>query len=205
MANDISATKQLVNAIMGDGGIRQKLLKRGFDTQKLSAGLTLCKTAEDRWDDRQNAMSAQEKQTALVAKLADEARKAYADFRETARTEFKDEASLTALSLSSEVPDDLQVFLTEARGAYTSALKAEHQGKLSKVGYGPAELQAEIDALKALSDAVGAQARLAGDAQQSTKDRNSAVQPVRAYRSNLLKIARRVFRKEPAQLRKLDF
>ena len=37
MANDISATKQLVNAIMGDGGIRQKLLKRGFDTQKLSA------------------------------------------------------------------------------------------------------------------------------------------------------------------------
>ena len=172
------------------------MVKRGFDTQKLTTGLTLCKTAEDRWDGRQNAMGAQ---------LADEARKAYADFRETARTEFTEDASLAALSLSKDVPDDMQVLLTEARGAYTTALKAVYQAKLVAVGYGPAELQAELDALKALSNADEAQARLAGDAQQATEDLNTAVQPVRAYRTNLLKIARRVFRKEPAQLRKLDF
>ena len=204
MANDISETQQIVDVIIQDGAVRQKMSKRGFDTEKLTTGSDLCEAAQQAWDGRQDAMSAQEKQTGVVTKLADDARKAYSDFREVARTEFKDEASLTALSISEEVPGDLQTFLTHARSAYTAAKKPEYQGKLKEVGYGPAELKNEIDALDALQEAAGLQTRLIGDAQQATDDRNKAVKPLREYRTNLLKIARRVFRRQPAQLRKLD-
>ena len=105
--------------------------------------------------------------TGAVSKLTDDALKAYSDLREVARTELKDETSLTALSESN------------ARSAYTAPRKAEYRGRLKKLGFGHAELKNEIDALDDLRTADGLQTRLIGAAQQATDDRNDAVRPLR--------------------------
>lgn len=76
---------------------------------------------------------------------------------------------------------------------------------LAKKGYAAATLDEKLAALEAVREADEAQARTTGDAKKATSERRQAVAPIQKFRSDLRRVARRVFRKEPAQLAKLDF
>lgn len=189
--------------VLTDAVVRAALGKKGFDTQKLSEGLALCDAADAKWNARQEAIAKQSNCTSLVNGLFDEARKSLSDLRETARVAFKEEAALKALGVTGDVPEDVQRFLTHARSTYTTAKKEEYNGALARHGYATEELDRQLAALEDLRKASDAQSQVMGDAQQATRARDDAVAPVREFRKNILKIARRAFRKEPEQARKL--
>ncbi len=89
--------------------------------------------------------------------------------------------------------------------AYTTAMTTPYSTELAKKGYDAAELDAQLDALETLRVADQEQSRLVGEAQKATRERDLAVALVRKFRSDIRRIARRVFRNEPEQARKLDF
>ena len=200
----INETRKLVGIITKDSGMTP-LRNKGFDEPTLAQTLGLCDVADQKFDRRQVAIAAQLAKTEEVTTLFGEAVKVYVDFRESARTVFTDEGSLKALKVTDAVPAGLPNFLTDARSAYTTGKTEPYTTALAKKGYGPATLDGHLAALKVLSDADEAQASLIGEAQKATAERRDAVAPVQKFQSDLRRVARRVFRKEPEQLAKLDF
>lgn len=205
IASDIGMVGQVIAQVFKDATVRAPLSRRGFDTQKLQGGLDLCDTAQKCWNNRQTAMADQLSCTKHVNTLFDAAVKSLSDFRETARATFVDEAPLKALGVTEAVPSDFSKFLTHARSAYAAAQKPEYGPLMTEHGYGTPELKAEVDALKALEEANSEQSRASADAKKATRLRDEAVEPVRTFRSKLMKIARRVFRNDPEQAAKLKF
>ena len=200
----INRTRKLVGILTKDPDMAP-LRDKGFDTQNLTATLGLCAIADKKFDNRQLAIAAQLGKTSKVGTLFGEAEKVYVDFRETARTVFPDEASLKALKVTDVVPNALPNFLTDARSAYTTAKTAPYTTELSKKGYAPATLDDHLTTLETLRLADEEQARLIGDAQKATTERRDAVAPVQKFQSDVMRVARRVFRKAPELLKKLDF
>ena len=194
----------LVGVLQKDADLAP-LRDKGFDAQNLTGVIALCDTADEKFDSRQQAMAAQLTQTNELNRLFDKAVKQYADFRETARTVLSDEGPLKALKVSDAVPDALENFLTDARSAYTTAKKKAYVTALGKKGYDAAALDEQLAALEALREADEEQARLTGDAKKATTERRQAVAPIQKFRSDVRRVARRVFRKQPEQLAKLDF
>ena len=204
-ATDVSQTRQLVEFIMGDTEVADPLKQKGFDTQRFTQVLDWCDGADEKFDERQEAIARQTEQTALVQQLFDTAVLAYVDFRETARTSFEDKAALQALNVTEPVPSDRQQFLRQARSAYTNGQRERYQSVLKVNGYPTATLGGELAALKTLRDAIKQQGKTEAAAKKATAARRKAVEPVRKFRQKVVRIARRVFRTQPEQLQKLDF
>ena len=208
LAERANETRQIVGVIMGDGAVRSKLAAKGFDTQRLNEAIASCDVFDTKWNERQNAMGVQTTKVEVFAKLFDEATKLQSDFREIVRGAENPpppSALLVACGITGEVPTDLQKFLTHAKSAYTSAKKAEYSVFMTKLGYTPAVLDAQLTALETLRKADEEHSKESGNAQLATDERDKAFEPVNAFRNSVMKIARRVFRTEPEQLSKLDF
>lgn len=200
----ISSTGKTIKIALNDADISKVLAKRGFKKEKLNAGLDLCATAQEKWDARQAAIARQAECTGAVNRLFGEAVKAYGDFREAARAELDEAASLKALSVSDVVPDDLDKFLTHARGAYNCAKEEPYVTALGDYGYDEEGLDDELKALEDLDKANQEQSQAMADAQKATRLRDDAAKPVRNFRNKLRRIARRAFRTDPEQARKLE-
>jgi hypothetical protein len=208
MANRANETRQIVGVIMDDGPVRSKLAPKGFDTQKLTGAILLCEEFDKKWNKRQNAMGIQADKAGVFTGLFDEATKSLSDFREIVRgaeNPAPPPALLVACGITGEVPTDLQKFLTHAKSAYTTAKKPEYSAFMTNLGYSEEVLDDQITALDDLRKADEEHSKESGNAQKATDERDKAFEPVNAFRNSVMKIARRVFRKEPEQLSKLDF
>ena len=204
IAAAISGTAKTIQIVLDDTAINKVMTKWSFKKEKLNTGLKLCEAAQNQWDARQTAIGRQTECTSQVNRLFNEAVKAYSDFRETARTELQDEASLQALSVTDAVPDELGKFLTHARGAYHCAKMEPYVSALGEYGYDEDGLDDQLKALDALDKADQEQSKAIADAQKATRLRDEAAAPVRDFGNKLRKIARRAFRNDPEQARKLD-
>ena len=102
------------------------------------------------------------------------------------------------------MPDDLAKFLTHARGAYNCAKMEPYVTTLGEYGYDEEGLDEQLAALDALEKAAQEQSKAIGDAQKATRLRDEAAAPVREFRNKLRTIARRAFRNDLEQVRKLD-
>lgn len=208
LAERAAETRQIVGVILNDVAVRSKLTPKGFDTQRLNDAIASCEAFDQKWNARQNAMGVQADKSKAFQELFDEAVKSLSDFRETVRgaeNPAPEAGLLVACGITGEVPVDLQKFLTTAKSAYTTAKKPEYAAFMTKVGYTAAVLDAEIVKLDNVRKADEEHSVESGNAQKATDDRDKAFTPVNAFRNSVLKIARRVFRKEPEQLSKLDF
>ena len=204
IAGVISGTAKTIQIVLDDTTINKVMTKWSFKKEKLNTGLKLCEAAQNQWDARQTAIGRQTECTSQVNRLFNEAVKAYSDFRETARTELQDEASLQTLSVTDAVPDELGKFLTHARGAYNCAKMEPYVSALGEYGYDEDGLDDQLKALDALDKADQEQSKAIADAQKATRLRDEAATPVRDFGNKLRKIARRAFRNDPEQARKLD-
>jgi hypothetical protein len=208
MANRANETRQIVGVIMDDTAVRSKLAPKGFDTQKLNGAISLCEEFDKKWNKRQNAMGIQADKAEVFTGLFDEATKSLSDFREIVRgaeNPAPPPALLVACGITGEVPTDLQKFLTHAKSAYTTAKKPEYSAFMTNLGYSEEVLDDQLTALEDLRKADEEHSKESGNAQKATDERDKAFVPVNAFRNSVMKIARRVFRKEPEQLSKLDF
>jgi hypothetical protein len=154
IADRIRAAYETITIAQTDPELAPLLAAQGYDTVKLSEGLKLQQVAQDAFVARQKAMSEQRQALAVLAGAAAQARQTYADFREGARSLFRDSATRTELGLTGAVPEDLQKFSTLALTGYKGALDSpDHLKVLTQYGYPQALLQ---DALKQLDQLAAA-------------------------------------------------
>ncbi len=198
LANDITAALTLMETARDGSELQEIISGLGYEPAALDEAITnLQEPAQAAFEARAAAMSkADTAQDRLAASLAEE-QGDYTDYRETARAIFTDKADKAALGLNGSMPRDLQKFLTEAKSAYSAGKKAPYTESLTRRGYSPARLDAELAGLKLLGDLSAGSKRAAGAAQKATADRDKAAKSLKAWVSEFRRIAKRALRGRP--------
>jgi hypothetical protein len=132
------------------------------------------------------------------------AREAYANFREIARASFPDPGDRIALGLTGDVPEDFQRFVTAAHTSYTNAGKPAFAAKMKKRNYPPDRLATLLQNLENFTHDKSKKDEAAGEAIDSTEERNDAYDALRAYLKELKGVARGALRGKPGLRAKLE-
>lgn len=204
ISNDISAALTLMETTRDDDDLQTVLAPMGYDVAALDEAIeNLHGPAQGAYEARAAAMGkADSAQDLLDAAVATE-RKDFTDYREIARAIFTDPADKVALGLNGTLVKDLQKFLTAAKASYSAGKKAPYTEKLTKRGYSPARIDAELAGIKLAGDLSAGAKRAAGAAEKATKDRNGAYSSLKSWVSEFRRIAKRALRGRADLLTKL--
>jgi hypothetical protein len=198
MADRIAAAQQMLALAQSDSELAALLAARGYDAGRLAAGMARQSAAQTAFTDRQSASAGQTQATAALTAAAAAARRAYNDFRATARVIFKEPAVSQALGLAGAAPDDLQKFITAARASYDVALTTPaYLTELARFGYGQASLEAARGLLDGLVIAETAQETAKAAAVQATRQRDEAVAALDAWLRQFRTVAKIATRGRP--------
>jgi hypothetical protein len=204
IANRIAAARQMLTLAQSDSELAALLAGRGYDAARLAEGLALQNAAQIAFTGRQRAVADQTAATAALAAADAAARRAYNDFRITARAIFPAPAASQALGLAGAASDDLQKFLTAARASYDVALHtAAYLTELARFGYPQATLQAARSLLDDLAAADAAQEGAKATAMQATRLRDEAVAALDAWLRRFRTVAKIATRGRPDLAQKL--
>jgi hypothetical protein len=204
LADLITAARQTIQTAQGDAEVSALLSPRGYDAAKLAEGLALQEAAQSGFSARQEAIAAQQRATAGLLSAQAEARQVLADFRETARGVFKDNAARAGLGLVGTVPIDLQEMITAARTSYNAALRnPEYLAQLSKYGFPQAKLESAKAMLDSLESADNAQEVAKARSVRATEERDAAAKALKAWISQFRAIAKVATRGRPDLLKKI--
>ena len=204
MANDISAALTMIETARDDGDIQALIGPKGYAVDDLNDALdNLQAPAQAAFNARQTAIGVATRATENLSKMEAEERKDFTDYRETARAVFTEKTDWTSLGLNGVAPKDLQQFLTAAKASYDAGKKAPYTAGLTKRGYSPAAIDAQLAGIKSVSDLVKTQGLAAGAAQKATATRDAAYANLKAWVSEFRKIVKRVLRERPDLAAKL--
>ena len=204
MANDISAALTMMEAARDDADIQTLLAPRNYAVADLDDAITTKHApAQAAYNARQTALGVAKRSIENLGKMEGEERKDFSDYREIARAVFTGAAERTALGLKGEVSKDLQKFLTAAKSSYTTGKSATYTAGLTKRGYSPAAIDAQLAGIKGVSDLSKTQVLAVGAAKKATETRDKAFKDLQAWTSEFRRIAKRVLRERPDLLGKL--
>jgi len=200
----IASAGKFLKTASTDAAISPILATHGYDDAEFAEGFQFLKAASDANEDCV-AGNADEKLTgeALTAAIL-EVRDDYAQFREIARACFTGDAERTGLSLKGDVPDDMDRFLTIAKGSYAAAGKDPYKTKLTKRGYPATRLTTLIAALEALETSDVEDTQAGGESIGDTAKRDQAYTALRAYMKELRGVSRGALRGKADLLAKLE-
>lgn len=205
MVNDISAALTMMETARDDADIQALLSPKGYAVADLDDALeNLQAPAQAAYNARQTALGVAKRSTENLTKMDAEERKDFADYRETARAVFTNKTDWTSLGLNGVAPKDLQKFLTAAQASYAAGKTAAYTAGLTKRGYSPAAIEAQLAGIKSVSDLSKTQAIAVGAAQKATDTRDKAAKALKAWVSEFRKIAKRALRQNPDLLAKLE-
>jgi hypothetical protein len=198
IADRIAAVRQMLTLAQSDQELAALLAGRGYDAARLAEGLALQDAAQAAFTGRQRAAAEQTAATAALVAADAAARRAYNDFRITARAVFPAPAASQALGLAGAASEDLQKFLTAARTSYDVALNtAAYLTELARFGYAQAALEAARGLLDALAAADAAQEAAKAAALQATRQRDAAVADLDAWLRRFRTVAKIAVRGRP--------
>ena len=198
MANDISAALTMMEAARDDADIQTFIGGIGYSPADIATAITdLQEPAQAAYNARQTAMGVAKRATENLGNMEKEERKDFSDYREIARAVYPASADQVALGLKGATPQDLQKFLTAAKSSYSAGKTAAFSAKLTKRGYSPAAIDAQLTGIKSVSDLSKNQLLALGAAQKATKTRDAAFDLLKAWVSEFRKIAKRVLRTRP--------
>ncbi len=204
MANDISAALTLMEAARDDAEIQTFIGGIGYAPADLATAITdFQEPAQAGYNARQTAMGVAKRSTENLGKMEAEERKDFSDYREIARAVYPTSAEQIALGLKGSTPQDLQKFLTAAKSSYAAGKTATYSAKLTKRGYSPAAIDAQLAGIKSVSDLSKTQLLAVGAAKKATDTRDKAFGLLKEWVSEFRKIAKRVLRTRPDLLGKL--
>ena len=204
MANRVTVHLETLTLARDDAEIAALLSPRGYAASKLEEGFGKQRAAQSSITARQQAIGAQKDATAKLATADDRARKAYADFRETARSVFQDDATRAALGLNGKISPDTQKFITATRASYDAALaNASQLAGLAPYGYAQTAIEAARATLDALIAANNAQDSAIAAATRATQQRDAAVSALDAWLRQFRGIAKVALRARPDLQKKL--
>jgi hypothetical protein len=198
IANRIAAACQMLTLAQSDSELATLLAGRGYDAARLAEGQALQSAAQAAFTGRQRAAADQTAATAALVAADAAARRAYNDFRVTARAIFPEPAASQALGLAGAASDDLHKFLTAARASYDVALNtAAYLTELARFGYPQTTLQAARGLLDDLAAADTSQETAKAAAMQATRQRDEAVAALAAWLRRFRTVAKIATRGRP--------
>jgi len=185
--------------------IKPYLTAYGYTDEKLNEGQDLLNQTLDLVSTKEQKYGGQFESTeSYDIKLA-ECRKTYARLRKIARVAFRNNnATLRALMISIQVKTTLSGFLHQARTFYSEAVtKPEITAKLAEYSVPIEELQAGLQLLLELESLDRVQTEGTAVAQDSTKERDKAIEALEAWIRDLVDIARVALAEKPQLLEAL--
>ncbi|MGC1375227.1 MAG: hypothetical protein WA821_03335 [Anaerolineales bacterium] len=203
IANLITEARLMIEKARDDAEIAATLAGRGYDAAALAQGLALQQAAHEAYAARQAAMSAQKKASTAAEQALAAAHSVYMDFRETARANFSDSDTRTALGLTGKTPGDMEKFITTARISYEAAQAEPYQSTLATYGFPAAAIASALAALDALAEASKAQDDAISSAVKTTTARDAAVNALEHWIKKFKSIASIALRAQPTQAKKL--
>jgi hypothetical protein len=204
IADRIAAAHQTLLLVQSDSELAALLAGRGYDAARLAEGQALQVAAQAAFTGRQRAAADQTAATAALVAADAAARRAYNDFRVTARVVFPEPAASQALGLAGAAADDRQKFITAARASYDVALNtAAYLAELARFGYAQAALETARGLLDALTAADAAQEAAKAAAMQATRQRDAAAAALDAWLRRFRTVAKIAARGRPGLALKL--
>ncbi|HEX8465889.1 MAG TPA: hypothetical protein VF627_14845, partial [Abditibacterium sp.] len=181
MGEYITEAGVLLATALTDANVAAKLAARSYDAAKIGAGVALQGAAQAAYNGRQSGLGDREgavdEQTTMFA----EERAEFEAFRTLARPIFTGAGARTAMNLSGTVPQDMAEFVAFARAGYTGAKAAEFQIELAPLGFGVAQLDAELAELQTFQAMMSGRQSAGGEAKAATGDRNTAFRNLKAW------------------------
>ena len=198
IANDLSGSLTMMETARDDTNIQTLLSPKGYAATEIDDAITnLQAPAQAAYNARQMAIGVAKRSTENLGKMENEERKDFADYRETARAVFTNKTDWTSIGLNGVAAKDLQKFLTDAKASYTAGKTAAYTAALTKRGYSPAAIDAQLAGIKSVSDLSKTQAIALGAAQKATATRDAAFKALKTWVSEFRKIAKRALRQHP--------
>ncbi len=187
--------------------IKEKIIKFGYDDDRLQEGKTLYTQASASYQEQQRRRG---EQIASSDKLTDKIRQErdrYIEYRELARRVFdsadKDGVRKT-LGLDGRARQTLSGLLKEARQLYEGALgDNEIMAKLSTFDISAEKFQAALEGVKELENLDREQESKKGAAQKATMERDSLYRRLHKWLGDFRAACRIALKDDPQQLEKM--
>jgi hypothetical protein len=204
IADAIVADRQALDTVRDDSQLAAMMAARGYDAAKLSEGVALQEAAQTAFSARQQAIGAQKGASDKRYETENRARETYREFRATARTIFKDDATLSALGLAAKIPFDTQKFAAAAAAGYRTALGTpDSLAELGKYGFGKPMIESGLAAIEEMIAADNAHEAAKAEAVRATKHRDATSAALKAWMSQFRGMAKIATRSRPDLAKKL--
>lgn len=175
----------------------------GYDSAALAVGKALATEALRKFGLRQTSLGTRTAAQDLLDADRQTAHDDFVAYKTIARASFKSQGDRIALSLTGDVPDDFELFITTAHTAYIAGTEAPYTAKLTLRGYSAARLTALAAGVNSLANTDADVTSEEGDAIFTTAERNEAYRLLQVWMSEFRGVALGLFRKNPAARHKL--
>lgn len=199
LANEITLVKRMIDTITTHPELAAALEPLGYDKAELKLGVTAHDEAGSTYAKRQSALATATLDLAKREKVAGPVKEEFTSYRLTAQALFTG-ASRANLGASGRVSHDIEVFETNARSAYLTALTEPYASALATRGFKPARIQAALVAIEELATRNTKASASQKAAAAATKTRNAAGKKMNAWASELRLVAKANFKKRPELL-----
>jgi hypothetical protein len=194
-----------INNALSREEIKVYLEKYGYTEERLNIGLNLLNEVKKLGEDKDKRYGNQYKASDEFEETFKEIQKSYSRFRRLARVAFRENAYvLRSLGLLIKTQNSLSGFLKQSRQFYNTAReKEEILTGLAKFGVSKEELEVELPKLDHIERLKENQEYEKSTAQQSTKDRDEAIDKLDRWLLDFYEIARIALEEKPQYIEML--
>lgn len=194
-ANFVGEVQRLIQTLQGDATLMALVGKRKVTPEKLTAGLALIATFNDKRALRQEAIGSLRAAGSAQTNGFEEAKRAVTDYRESVRLAYPgDKALQQSLGLSERVPKDQEKFLVYATTCATTAKKAPHTTSLEDTGF---EIAGYESTINVFSTARASFLRAEVSAKSATAARDEAFKALKTWTASCYRAIRLALKVRP--------
>lgn len=205
ISEQLNSAQVAITNTLSDPEILGLVGKFGYTEEKLQEGKTLYEAAVNAVNYQIKAAGAQYQATEELKRVEKIAREAYQNLAKVARAVFiNDKARLAQLGITGSMPYRTAEFIAKGYIIFDNALSVEEiKSALSHFGYDEKKLNDERQKIVAYDQANQRQEAAKGEAQQATKDQETALKNLSNWLSQYLKIARVALKDKKQLLEKI--
>lgn len=179
--------------------------REGFGEERLTDAVARCDAFQTGYDDRANALVAQDAASKAFQKQDEQTRQAFSDLHGAVLAEYRDPATRRALGVDDDPPYDLEQFIPYALGLLDTLQDEPYATALDKKHGYDAERRAGVrDAVLALRTADTAHLNAVKHAENTTAAREAAYADVMEEADLLDRATPRALRDHPAVRTRLE-
>ncbi len=201
----LESSKIALNVAMNDEEIKNALLTYNFDEARLNEGLELYNKASQLAADQKKEYGEQYSAREEFEKVFEEGNDIFLEHSRFSRLAFRNNANkLAKLGIGGPRPTTITGWLDQAKSFYKNALSDEELiSNLSRYAITKEKLEAGQQLIINVEESKVSHNIEMGEAQQSTKLRNDAIEELDFYISELFTVAEFSLKDKPQQVEKL--